>query len=218
MAVDDRDWYWQRRKAKAGPDDDHLFPDHRWPNEKRARTIVLIACSLLAVLLLLGWLGGVTGPSRADRIAAERRAIERYDAGRTPGQTLTIPQSSSRVPVPARATPEEIAARQWRDGVIQMVLLGLALVAPVLCVAMLIALFFRVARGPAAAGLVCGFLGGHAGAAAHYANWLLPAADSMGNVAKFFIFIAAFSTVGALIGIVVTRVLLKRRAFIPARG
>src|SRR5215470_16833721 len=96
MGIEDRDWYWRRRKAKASPDDDHLFPDHRWPNEKRARTIVLIACSLLAVLLLLGWLGNVTGPSRADQIAAERRAIENYDAGRAPSQALVLPQSRSR--------------------------------------------------------------------------------------------------------------------------
>jgi hypothetical protein len=216
MGVEDRDWYWRRRRAKASPDDDHLFPGHRWPNEKRARAIVLIACSALAVVLLLGWLGGVGTPSRADKIAAERRALERYDAERTPSQTPTIPQSRSRVPVPLPPTPEQIAAEQRRAGIIQMSLLGLALVAPGLCVGMIVALFFRSVRGPAAAGLVCGFVGGYAGAAAHYANWLLPAADSMGNVAKFFMFVAAFATIGALVGIVATSILRKRRVSLTA--
>jgi hypothetical protein len=155
VGLEDRDWYWNRRKARASPDDEYLFPGQRWPDGKRARIVALVAAGALLAMLAVVFLPTVFdrafAPSKADRIAAERRALGQSGASRPVERSPARDATSRRTP-----------AQQHRaDSLRQVVVIagaGLALLSPLVLIGLLGALLFRGARGPAAAGLAFGII------------------------------------------------------------
>ena len=109
MGLEDRDWYWQRRARRGNPDDDHLFPGHRWPSEKNALAVVaavLVVLALLAFGLHRGWFDRGWRPDSA-KAKAEIAALRAWDLQANPdGQPAAVPRQRSERHVPYGAESE----------------------------------------------------------------------------------------------------------------
>lgn len=212
LGLFDRDWYWQQRAERKSPDDDYLFPNHRWPGRKS--TVYPTAIAVLAVLAFLlfgvhqGWFDR-DWRSHAERVEAENKALRAWDSTHPRGvQSPNV--------APPRAAPPVPTFHEKHRLPIEFTLLGLMILSPFVLLALLAGLFMDRLRGCALIGLVLGLAAGHvcgtlfvSGA---WFRWgLLYPADSMGGAFQFLEVITASFAIAAIAGAIAIFVLARPR-------